>query len=218
MPSWSSSSSSFLLHFFRLVFDRTTSFTHALCTHRTTYKRVWNEQVRYNQTVPFVRPPDHPTIRSENNEISIETKRTNSANKLVVWLSVLFMLSKRLHLFICLYDDDIVASHCMTSHIQVDAKEKIYCSHSFCSGLMFTRVSIMGVCALLHMFVCLVVRAATVRSLPLLLLWVTHVITSQVKSQSSVFMKVPFSLCLSLCSHGFVYARVRFFVLHSING
>lgn len=49
------------------------------------------------------------------NEISIETKRTNSANKLVVWLSVHVEPAKGYHLFI--YDDDIVPSHCMTSQL-----------------------------------------------------------------------------------------------------
>lgn len=56
------------------------------------------------------------------NEISIETKRTNSANKLVVWLSVHVEPAKGYHLFI--YDDDIVPSHCMTSQLHQSESEK----------------------------------------------------------------------------------------------
>lgn len=57
-----------------------------------------------------------------NNEISIETKRTNSANKLVVWLSV-YIEAKDSSSYS--YDDDIVASHCMTSQLQVKCKENL---------------------------------------------------------------------------------------------
>lgn len=95
---------------FLSIFNHITFFRHAL-------------HILYRSTARF----DHP---KQFNEISIETKRTNSASKLVVCFECsCWAIRKATHLFI--YDDDIVPSHCMTSQLYpCDAKENLLRSHS----------------------------------------------------------------------------------------